>query len=132
MYNETMKIHSPKYQKHIFTCVNERSPDSPRQSCGHCGGHDIRLKFAQLIQEHNLKSKIRSNKSLCLDACEFGPSVVIYPNNLWYTGVKLEDVEEIFHTSVLQDGIVDRLVATEETWQKLKEIRDKEPSKSTK
>ncbi len=114
-----------KYTKHIFICVNESPEDSPKGSCFHCGGMDIRLKFVRLINKHGLKDKVRANKSGCLDACEIGASVVIYPDNLWYTGVKEEDVEEIFNTSVLANGIVERLAATAETWRELKELRER-------
>ena len=52
-----------------------------------------------------------------------GAAVVIYPNNIWYTRVSVDDVEEIFETSVVNDSVVERLVSTEETWIKLQEIR---------
>lgn len=81
------------------------------------------MKFVQLINQHGLKGKVRANKSGCLDACEMGASVVLYPGSQWYVKVKPEDVEEIFNTSVLNDGTVERLAATAETWQELQEIR---------
>lgn len=118
----------PKYKKHIFICVNERPEDSKKGSCFHCGGIKVRLKFVDLIQEHGLKGIIRANKSGCLDVCEMGTGVVIYPGNIWYTGVKEKDVEEIFNASILGDGVMERLAATEETWRELKEIRERKDS----
>ncbi|SVA77372.1 uncharacterized protein METZ01_LOCUS130226, partial [marine metagenome] len=50
------------------------------------------MKFVQLINQHGLKGKIRANKSGCLDACEMGAVIVIYPNNIWYTRVSVDDV----------------------------------------
>ena len=87
-----------KYEKHIFICVNERPDNSKRGSCSKCGGADIRMRFVQLINEHGLKGIIRANKSGCLDVCELGPVVVIYPDAVWYTKVKLNDVDEIFNS----------------------------------
>ena len=116
---------NPKYNKHIFICINERNKDNPKGDCKRCGGMDIRLKFVQLINEHDLKGKVRANKSGCLDACEMGASVVIYPANQWYVKVTPDDVEEIFETSVLGNGVVERLSATAETWKKLNEIRER-------
>ena len=113
-----------KYQKHVFICTNERSKDSPRGDCTRCGGMEIRMRLVKLIAQKGLKGKIRANKSGCLDACELGPAVVIYPDNIWYTQVKLEDVDEIFETSILNDGIVDRLCANDETWSQLKQMRE--------
>lgn len=114
---------APKYDKHIFICVNERPDDSPKGSCARCGGPAIRERLLELIQAHGLKGKVRANKSHCLDVCELGPALVIYPDNIWYTGFTLADVDLIFNTSVLGNGVVAHLVATEATWEKLKSIR---------
>ena len=114
---------TPKYDKHIFICVNERDENNPKGDCTRCGGKDIRMKFVQLINKHGLKGIVRANKSGCLDACELGASVVIYPDNIWYTRVSPDDVDEIFETSILNNGVVERLVATEDTWKELQAIR---------
>ena len=98
-----------KFLKHIFICVNERDKSSPRGDCARCGGKEIRMEFVKLINQYGLKGKVRANKSGCLDVCELGPAVVIYPDNIWYTKIKIEDVDEIFETSILSDGIVERL-----------------------
>ena len=113
----------PKYQKHIFICINERDQNSPKGDCARCGGPEIRMRFVKLINQHGLKGKIRANKSGCLDVCELGAAVVIYPDNIWYTQVQLEDVDEIFEASILNNNVVDRLVATDDTWEKLKRMR---------
>ena len=113
-----------KYDRHIFVCINERPEDSPKWCCAAKGGKDIRFEFVKLISQHGLKGKVRSNKSGCLDACELGPTVVVYPEGFWYTGVSLEDVPEIFEKSVLKGEPMDRLLAMEKTWQELERIRD--------
>ncbi|MBH10548.1 MAG: ferredoxin [Candidatus Marinimicrobia bacterium] len=118
-----MVSNSSKYKKHILVCVKERPNGHPRGSCIEFGGMDIRTKFVQLINKHNLKGIVRASKSGCLDICEVGPNVVIYPQNIWYTGVTIEDVEEIFLSSVLNDEIVKRLVATAATWGKWSLLR---------
>lgn len=112
-----------KYEKHIFICINERAECSVKGDCARLGGKDIRMKFVQLINEHGLKGKVRANKSGCLDACEVGAAVVIYPAGVWYTEVKVEDVAEIFETSILNDRIVERLAASDHTWERMKAIR---------
>ena len=114
-----------KYRKHIFICVNEREEDNPKGSCARCGGKDIRLEFVKMINANGLKGKVRANKSGCLDACELGSAVVIYPDNFWYTRVKVDDVKEIFERSVLNNKRVKRLIADKETWMELKSIRDR-------
>ena len=112
-----------KYDKHIFICINERAETSVKGDCARNGGKEIRMRFVQLIEEHGMKGEIRANKSGCLDACEMGAAVVIYPKGIWYTKVQLEDVDEIFKISVLGDDIVERIASTEETWEELNQIR---------
>ena len=118
-----MMVDSSKYDKHILVCVNERSEGHPRGCCLEYGGMDIRNRFVQLVNQNGLKGKVRANKTGCLDVCEVGPNVVIYPDNIWYTGVTVNDVDEIFNKSVLNNEIVDRLVASEETWEIWKSLR---------
>ena len=119
-----MKDFQSKYNKHIFVCVNERSSDSSRGDCSSCGGREIRSEFVRLINKYGLKGKVRANKSGCLDACELGPTVVIYPDGIWYNQISLSDVEEIFKTSVLGNSIVERLRSTDKTWEQLAELRN--------
>ena len=125
-----MMADSSKYDKHILVCVNERSEGHPRGCCLEYGGMDIRKRFVQLVNQNGLKGKVRANKTGCLDVCEVGPNVVIYPDNIWYTGVTVNDVDEIFNKSVLNNEIVDRLVASEETWEKWKSLREASTKKS--
>ena len=113
----------PKYKKHIFICTNDRGPDHPRGDCANCGGKEIRMRFVQLINQYGLKGKVRANKSGCLDVCEIGPVVVIYPQNIWYTDITVADVEEIFKKSVIGNDIVDRFAANEQTWSSLDQLR---------
>ena len=98
-----------KYQKHLFLCTNERPKDSLRGDCLSYGSMEIRNKFVRLVNQNGLKGKVRANKSGCLDVCEEGSAVVIYPDNIWYTKVEVQDVDEIFETSILNDGVVKRL-----------------------
>jgi len=58
-----------------------------------------------------------------------GAAMVIYPDNIWYTQVKVDDVEEIFNTSIMSDRTVDRLSASEKTWDQLKEFRGRKNKK---
>ena len=112
-----------KYKKHIFICVNERPENSPKGSCARCGGFDIRMRFVELINQHGLKGNVRANKSGCLDACEFGVVVVVYPGEIWYTNVTLSDVDDIFNETIINDKPLERLVANKKTWDDLNRLR---------
>ena len=101
-----------KFEKHIFICTNERGEDSSRKSCGACGGLEIRKEFVKMINEAGLKGKVRANKTGCLDVCEQGPAVVVYPNGYWYLGVEKKDLKPIFNESVIGDKPVLKLIET--------------------
>ena len=51
--------------------------------------------FKQKLAEHGLKGKVRANQSGCLDQCEHGPNIVVYPEAIWYGHVTEADVDEI-------------------------------------
>ena len=93
--------------KHVFVCINCR--DSSRKSCGD-QGLAIRTKLVALLTSSDQKDNIRINKSGCLDLCESGPVMVIYPNKIWYKNVSIDDCEEIFTKTILKDEIIDRLL----------------------
>ncbi len=99
-----------KFQRHVFICVNERQKDDPRGDCGSKGGHDLASAFKKKLHEHGLKRIVRPNKALCLDQCERGCTVVVYPEAVWYGGVRPEDVDEIIQSHLLGGRPVERLV----------------------
>ena len=114
------------FEKHIFICENSRIEGHPRGCCKGKGGSEIRLMFKNEIQKQKLAGKVRANKSGCLDVCEMGPAIVIYPLGVWYTNFELSDVDEIFEKSILNDNVVKRLVSNIKTWQKIDSIRRKD------
>ena len=112
-----------KYNEHILICTNERGENSQRMDCASCGGKEIRLEFVKLINQYGLKGKVRANKSGCLDVCELGAAVVIYPDNIWYVKIKVKDVREIFERSILKDEVIKRLVADKNLWSESEKTR---------
>jgi len=98
-----------RFEKHIFICENRRPPENPKGCCFDKGSPAIREAFKKRLAELGIKSQVRANSSGCLDACEFGASVVVYPEQIWYGGVKIEDVEEIIQSHLIGNKPVDRL-----------------------
>ncbi|XZG69021.1 (2Fe-2S) ferredoxin domain-containing protein [Chitinibacteraceae bacterium HSL-7] len=98
------------YQHHVFFCLNERDA-SVRQSCAPCGAEaawehaKARIKALGL----NQPGKTRINKAGCLERCEQGPALVIYPEGVWYTYVDASDIDEIIDEHILNGRIVERL-----------------------
>lgn len=103
-----------RYKRHILICENERPEDHPRGSCARCGSAEITARFKEELRRRKLNLQFRSNKSGCLDACEFGPVVVVYPDAVWYGGVSADDVEEIIERHIVGGEPVERLVIQDE------------------
>ena len=101
---------SNKPEKHVFVCVNCR--DSGRKSCGETG-LQIRTKLVTLSKDDK---HVRVNKSGCLDMCKKGPAIAIYPKNIWYKEIKIEDCDEIYLKSIKSSEVVSRLEIKEEEW----------------
>ena len=99
----------PRFEKHIFICENKREPGHPRGCCHEKGSSEIKELFKKRLKELGLNSKVRANTAGCLDACEFGPSVVVYPEQVWYGGVTKNDVEEIIQKHIINNAPVERL-----------------------
>ncbi len=69
----------------------------------------IRDRFKDELRNRGLSRRVRANQAGCLDLCERGPTVVVYPEQVWYAGVKLEDVEEIIERHIIGGEPVERL-----------------------
>lgn len=104
------------YDVHIFVCTNQRSSGEKR-SCGEEHGHRLVAEFKKQLKEKGGKLKVRSNRAGCLGICDFGPTVVVYPEGIFYVGVNLEDVTEIVESHVLGGVPVKRLMLSPE-WTK--------------
>jgi len=100
----------PKFEKHLFICCNQRESGHPRGCCDPSAQAQLQLQFKLKLALRGLKKRVRANKSGCLDQCEHGPTVVIYPDAVWYGGVTSADVDEIIESHVLNGKPVERLL----------------------
>jgi (2Fe-2S) ferredoxin len=99
----------PAFERHVFVCHNSRPADAPRPSCTTDGKSEVHARLNQLTKEAGLGGRVRINKSGCLDQCEHGPTVVVYPEAVWYGKVKPEDAEEIVAEHLVGGRPVERL-----------------------
>jgi (2Fe-2S) ferredoxin len=100
----------PKFEYHIFICENQRDPADSRGCCAAKGSENLREWFKQEIKRLGLKGRVRANKAGCLDACAFGPSVVVYPEGVWYTVRTPGEVKEIVESHICNGEVVQRLL----------------------
>ena len=97
-----------KYDKHVFICTNQRV-NSERPSCGEEHGMELVKAFKKEIKDRGLSINMRAQKAGCMDICELGPSVVVYPEGVFYGKVQLSDVMEIVEEHLVNDRPVERL-----------------------
>ena len=99
-----------EYTHHLFVCGNQRPDGHPRGCCDPQGAELLRAAFKKSLGTHGLRASMRANRSGCLDQCEHGPCVVVYPEGTWYGGVQLTDVDEIVQRHLQGGEIVSRLL----------------------
>jgi (2Fe-2S) ferredoxin len=100
----------PKFERHVFICVNERTADDPRGCCLARGAADVASELKRRMYDRGLKRIVRANKAGCLDQCAHGATLVVYPEAVWYGGVTVDDVDEIIEEHILGGRPVQRLV----------------------
>jgi len=99
----------PLFERHVFVCLNTRPADAPRPSCTTDGKSELHTQLQQLTKAAGLSSTVRINKSGCLDQCEHGPTVVVYPEAVWYGHVQASDAAEIVEQHLIGGKPVERL-----------------------
>ena len=104
------------FKNHVFFCVNQR--ENGESCCANLGAQRVRDYAKKRIKELGLsrdggdggESGVRINMAGCLGRCEHGPVIVIYPEEIWYTYLDEDDVDEIIEQHLQQGKIVERLL----------------------
>ncbi len=97
------------YGIHVFVCENERPSDHARGSCISRGSAPLREWFKEALDRHGIRRGNRVNRAGCLNYCELGPTVVVYPEGVWYAPKTRADVDEIVDRHLVGGEVVDRL-----------------------
>ena len=97
------------YQRHVFFCCNQRAPGEA--CCNNHGSKDLRDYCKDRVKALKLNGhgKVRINSAGCLDRCDQGPCIVVYPEGVWYTYVDKEDLDEIVEEHLVNGRVVERL-----------------------
>ena len=97
------------YKHHVFFCCNQRK--NGEASCNDHGASDMRAYAKDRVKELGLSGpdNVRINQAGCLDRCELGPVMVVYPNETWYTYGDKSDVDEIVEEHLKNGRVVERL-----------------------
>ena len=102
------------FTHHLFVCCNQRSPGHRRGCCDPDGSASLRTALKAEIQKRGLKPHVRANSAGCLDQCEHGPTLAIYPQGIFYGNVTPEDVSRIVETTLIQGIVLQDLVINED------------------
>ena len=98
-----------RYERHVFVCENLRPAGHPRGCCADRGGTAVKDALKAELKARGLQSRIRANSAGCLDACESGAAMVVYPEGVWYGRVTPADVPEIVERHLVGGEPVERL-----------------------
>lgn len=107
----------PRPERHVLVCLNTRPPGNPKGSCGEKGSEEVFERLKSMVKGGALADRVIVNRTNCLKHCSRGITVAVYPENVWYGGVKLEDVEEIYRSHLLEGRPVERLLMPDIPWE---------------
>ena len=103
MGNRLPEDPSLHFEAHLFVCCNRRPDGHPRGSCAAKGSEKLRDYMKSRAKELGLAG-IRVNSAGCLDRCEFGPCLVIYPEGVWYRIGSTADIEQVLDAHLRHGG----------------------------
>lgn len=98
------------YKHHLFFCTNQRAAGAA--CCADHGAARVREYAKHKIKSLGLDGPggVRVNTAGCLDRCELGPVLVVYPEGVWYTYVDEHDIDEIIEQHLINGRPIARLL----------------------
>ncbi len=98
------------FQYHVFFCTNQR--DAGDLCCNNHNAQAMRDHCKERVKAagDKIPGAVRINSAGCLDRCDKGPVIVVYPEAVWYTYVDQEDIDEIVDVHLGQGKVVERLL----------------------
>lgn len=97
------------FDAHVFVCCNRRPEQHARGSCAAKGSEALRDYMKARCKELGVPG-VRVNTAMCLDRCELGPCVVIYPEGVWYRIESRTDVDSVIELHLVGGGRVPGLL----------------------
>lgn len=89
-------------ERHVFVCAQGKS-------CAKVGSAEVYAKFRELLSNSGLKPRVLVTACGSIGFCDRGVAVAIYPEQVWYSRVTADDVEEIWSEHVVGGRVVERL-----------------------
>jgi (2Fe-2S) ferredoxin/precorrin-6B methylase 2/DNA-binding CsgD family transcriptional regulator len=96
------------FRYHVFICDQKKPEGIP--CCAARGSAATIEALRKQVAARGLMDDVQITLCGSLGVCERGPNLVVYPEGVWYSGVRPEDVPEIVESHFVQGRIVERLV----------------------
>jgi len=103
------------FTHHVFFCTNQRAEGEA--CCNNFNAQNMRDYVKSKVKKLGISSaenRIRINSAGCMDRCDAGPVLVVYPEAVWYTYVDEHDLDEIIEEHLKNGRIVERLRIAED------------------
>jgi (2Fe-2S) ferredoxin len=107
----------PKPERHVLVCLNTRPPGNPKGSCGEKGSEAVFERLKAMVKEKGLGSRVIVNRTSCLKHCSRGVTVAVHPDNVWYAGVGLQDLEQLCASHLEAGRVLERLLMPDIPWE---------------
>ncbi len=76
-----------EYEAHVLVCGGG--------DCKKRGSKDLRKALKSELRGRGMVGDVRIDSVDCLGLCKHGPNAVVYPDGVWYLGLRDEDVPEV-------------------------------------
>ena len=96
------------FRQHLFVCTQEK-PEGVKSCSAACSG-DVLAALHRELEVQGGASDVQVTTCGCLGLCDEGPIVIVYPEGVWYRGVKAVDVGEIVGSHLRSGQPVSRLM----------------------
>lgn len=107
----------PKPERQVLVCLNTRSPDSVKGSCGQKGAEELFKELKGMLKARGLRGRVMLNSASCLKHCSQGITVAVQPDNVWYARVTSKDLPEICARHLEESQVVERLLMPDIPWE---------------
>ncbi|MBI3033479.1 (2Fe-2S) ferredoxin domain-containing protein [Candidatus Woesearchaeota archaeon] len=96
------QIKNMNYKVHVLVCVNKRE-NSPTPCCADVHGQEIYDQIKKFVKDQGLTGIVWVTRTRCLGFCNTqGTTVVFYPERVWLTEVKLNEVPKLIEYITLR------------------------------
>jgi (2Fe-2S) ferredoxin len=107
----------PKPERVVLVCQNTRPPGHPKGCCSEKGSEALFDRLKALVREGGLEGRVLVIRTGCLKRCECGPTMAVYPDAVWYAGVRDQDLEELCRSHLAEGRAVEGLRMPDGAWE---------------